>query len=97
MHPSCGTSFLLVVMVISIVIFALVGNGPLWYRFGSRLVLLPLVAGLSYELIRYARLHRHSLCSLLITPGLWLQNLTTGEPDDGMLEVAISALLKVRD
>ena len=95
MHPSCGTSFLLVVLVISIIIFALLGNGPWWYRFGSRLVLLPVIAGLGYELIRYARLHRHSLCSLLITPGLWLQNLTTGEPDNGMLEVAISAIKAV--
>jgi uncharacterized protein YqhQ len=95
MHPSCGTSFLLVVLVISIVIFALVGNGPWWYRFGSRIVLLPVIAGLGYEVIRYARLHRHSLCSLLIVPGLWLQNLTTGEPDAGMLEVAISAFRSV--
>ncbi len=95
MHPSCGTSFLLVVLVISIVIFALVGNGPWWYRFGSRLLLLPVIAGLGYEVIRYARLHRQSLCSLLIVPGLWLQNLTTGEPDAGMLEVAISALRAV--
>jgi uncharacterized protein YqhQ len=94
-HPSCGTSFLLVVLVISIIIFALVGNGSWWYRFGSRLVLLPVVAGLGYELIRYARLHRRSLCSFLITPGLWLQNLTTGEPDEGMLEVAISAFRSV--
>jgi uncharacterized protein YqhQ len=95
MHPSCGTSFLLVVLVISIIIFALVGNGPWWYRFGSRIVLLPVIAGLGYEVIRYARLNRHSLCSLLIVPGLWLQNLTTGEPDDGMLEVAISAFRAV--
>jgi len=95
MHPSCGTSFLLVVLVISIVIFALVGNVPWWYRFGSRLVLLPVIAGLGYEVIRYARLHRQSLCSLLIVPGLWLQNLTTGEPDAGMLEVAISAIKEV--
>jgi uncharacterized protein YqhQ len=96
MHPSCGTSFLLTVMVISIIIFALAGGGSsLWYRLGSRLVLLPVVAGLSYELIRYARLHRNSLGAWLTTPGLWLQNLTTGEPDDGMLEVAISALQRV--
>jgi uncharacterized protein YqhQ len=95
MHPSCGTSFLLVVLVISIVVFALVGNGPWWYRFGSRVVLLPVIAGLGYEVIRYARLHRHSLCSSLIVPGLWLQNLTTGEPDAGMLEVAISAFRSV--
>ncbi len=95
MHPSCGTSFLLVVLVISIVIFAIVGNGPWWYRFGSRLVLLPVIAGLGYEFIRYTRLHRNSVCSFLIAPGLWLQNLTTGEPDSGMLEVAISAFRSV--
>jgi uncharacterized protein YqhQ len=95
MHPSCGTSFILVVLVLSIIVFALLGNGPWWYRFGSRLVLLPVIAGLGYEVIRYARLHRHSLCALLIVPGLWLQNLTTGEPDAGMLEVAIAALRAV--
>ncbi len=95
MHPSCGTSFLLVVLVISIVVFAVLGNGPWWYRFGSRLVLLPLIAGLGYEFIRYARLHRRGVCAALITPGLWLQRLTTGEPDAGMLEVAISAFQSV--
>lgn len=94
-HPSCGTSFLLVVLVISIIVFVALGNGSWWYRFGSRLVLLPVIAGLGYEFIRYARLHRHSLCSFLIAPGLWLQNLTTGEPDAGMLEVAISAFRSV--
>lgn len=95
LHPSCGTSFLLVVLVISIIVFAIVGSGPWWYKFGSRLVLLPVIAGLGYEFIRYARLHRNSVCAFLIAPGLWLQYLTTGEPDAGMLEVALSAFRSV--
>lgn len=95
MHPSCGTSFLLVVLVLSIVVFAVLGNGPWWYRFGSRLLLLPVIAGLGYEFIRYARRRRRGLCAALIAPGLWLQHLTTGEPDAGMLEVAISAFRAV--
>jgi uncharacterized protein YqhQ len=95
-HPSCGTSFLLVVMVLSILIFALLGNGPVWWRFGARLILLPLVAGVSYEFIRYSRLHRDRV-GWLIAPGLWLQRLTTEEPDSQMLEVAIKALQSVLD
>lgn len=94
LHPGCGTSFLLVVLVISIFVFALLGNGPWWWKFGARLLLLPLVAGLGYEFIRYARRRRRGL-GLLILPGLWLQKLTTGKPDPDQLEVAISALRSV--
>jgi len=94
MHPSCGTSFLLVVLVISIFVFALLGNGPWWWKFGARLLLLPLVAGLGYEFIRYSRRHRDRV-GWLIAPGLWLQKLTTGEPDEGMIEVAITAFKRV--
>lgn len=94
LHPSCGTSFLLVVLVISILVFSLLGNGTWWWKFLTRLLLLPLVAGLSYEFIRYSRRHRERL-GWLIAPGLWLQRLTTGEPDDGMMEVAIAAFKSV--
>lgn len=94
LHPSCGTSFLLVVLVVSILVFAFFGNGPWWWKFSSRLVLFPLVAGLGYELVRYARCYRQRL-GLLITPGLWLQKMTTREPDFAQLEVAISALQAV--
>lgn len=94
MHPSCGTSFLLVVLVISIFVFALLGNGPWWWKFSARLLLLPLVAGLGYEFIRYSRRHRRAV-GWLIAPGLWLQKLTTGEPDEGMIEVAIAAFERV--
>ncbi|MDH7576632.1 MAG: DUF1385 domain-containing protein [Bacillota bacterium] len=94
LHPSCGTSFLLVVLVVSIFVFALLGNGPWWWKFGARLLLLPLVAGLGYEFIRYARRHRRGLGALIL-PGLWLQKLTTGQPDADQLEVAILAFQNV--
>lgn len=94
LHPSCGTSFLLMVLVVSILVFAFLGNGPWWWKFGARLALLPLVAGIAYEFIRYTRRHRKFL-GALIAPGLWLQKLTTGEPDASQLEVAISAFQNV--
>lgn len=96
LHPSCGTSFLLVVLVISILVFAFLGNGTWWWKFSTRLVLLPLVAGLGYEFIRYSRHHRDRI-RWLIAPGLWLQGLTTGEPDEEMMEVAITAFQSVFD
>lgn len=94
LHPGCGTSFLLIVLVISILVFAFLGNGPWWWKFGARILLLPLIAGLGYEFIRCSRRYRERM-GLLIAPGLWLQNLTTGEPDAGQIEVAISALKSV--
>lgn len=93
-HPSCGTSFILYVLVISIIVFSFLGNGPWWWKFGSRLLLLPLVAGLGYEFIRLSRRYRKQL-RFLIAPGLWVQNLTTGEPDPDQIEVAIAALKSV--
>ncbi|MGB9791623.1 MAG: DUF1385 domain-containing protein [Thermacetogeniaceae bacterium] len=93
-HPSCGTSFLLVVLVVSIVVFAMLGDGPWWWKFGGRILLLPLVAGVGYEFIRFSRRHRRAV-AWLITPGLWLQRLTTGEPDEEMIEVAIAAFKRV--
>lgn len=94
LHPSCGTSFLLIVLVISILVFACLGNGPWWWKFGTRIFLLPLIAGLGYEFVRYSRRHREQM-GFLIAPGLWLQNLTTGEPDAAQIEVAIAALKSV--
>jgi uncharacterized protein YqhQ len=93
LHPRCGTSFLLTVMVITIFLFSFFNYSSLWWRIASRLVLMPLVAGLAYEFIRYSGRHLDSpLIALLSRPGMWLQRLTTGEPDDSQLEVAIRAL-----
>jgi uncharacterized protein YqhQ len=94
LHPSCGTSFLLIILVISILVFACLGDGPWWWKFGTRIFLLPLIAGLGYEFVRFSRRHRERM-GILIAPGLWLQNLTTGEPDDEQIEVAIAALKSV--
>jgi len=95
LHPRCGTSFLVIVMVISIFLFTLLGtNSPnfLW-RLGSRLLLLPLVAGLSYEALRWlGRTDDNRFVRALKWPGLMTQKITTGEPDDKMLEVAVISL-----
>ncbi len=92
LHPRCGTSFILIVLVISILIFSLLGNQVLWWRILSRALLLPVVAGISYELIKLSGKYAAvPWCRVLITPGLWLQKLTTAQPDDEQLEVAIAA------
>lgn len=91
-HPRCGTSFLLIVLVLSIFLFASLGHQVLWWRITSRVLLLPVLAGISYEALKLsAKYAENFLCRLLITPGRWLQALTTGEPDDSQVEVAISA------
>ena len=94
LHPRCGTSFLLFVMAISIVVFSLVpSTAHFSIKFGARVVLLPLIAGLAYEVIRFSARHlANPVCKVLITPGLWLQRITTKEPDDKQLEIAIVAL-----
>ncbi|MGH9875482.1 MAG: DUF1385 domain-containing protein [Pyrinomonadaceae bacterium] len=92
-HPRCGTSFLMVVMLVSIVLFSVIKFDSLVYNFLVRLALVPLVAGLSYEIIRLSAKKEGGWFFKLITrPGVWLQNITTQEPDDGQLEVAIEAL-----
>ena len=93
LHPRCGTSFLLFVMAISILVFSLVpSTAHFAIKFGARVVLLPLIAGLAYEVIRFSARHLDSkVCRALITPGLWLQKITTKEPDDKQLEIAIVA------
>jgi len=93
LHPRCGTAFMLVVMVISILVFALLGRPPFWLRVLSRIVLIPVIAGIAYEFVKFsAARQKHWLMRLLIAPGLWLQGFTTREPDASMLEVAIVAL-----
>jgi len=92
-HPRCGTSFLMVVMLVSIVLFSVITFEQTWANLLVRIILMPLVAGLSYEVIRYAAKKESSAIFKLMTlPGIWLQNITTQEPDDDQLEVAIEAL-----
>ncbi|MEP6947107.1 MAG: DUF1385 domain-containing protein [Acidobacteriota bacterium] len=92
-HPRCGTSFLMVVMLVAIVLFSVVKFDALWMNLVVRIALMPLVAGLSYEVIRYAAKKETSAVFKFITmPGLWLQNITTQNPDAQQLEVAICAL-----
>ncbi|MBA2493619.1 MAG: DUF1385 domain-containing protein [Acidobacteria bacterium] len=92
-HPRCGTSFLMVVMLVAIVLFSVIKFDAMWLNLLVRIVLMPLVAGLSYEIIRYAAKKESSVIFKFMTlPGLWLQNITTQEPDNSQLEVAIKAL-----
>jgi uncharacterized protein YqhQ len=95
-HPRCGTAFLLWVMVIAIFVFAFLGRPPLPWLIASRILLLPLIAGLAYELIRFAGKHTDNRALMtLLAPGLWLQRLTTREPSLDQLEVSIRALKDV--
>ena len=91
-HPRCGTSFLMTVMLISIGFYMLVPFTTFWARFASRVALLPIIAGVSYEIIRFAAKHRGSLFALMTAPGLWLQRITTKPPSDAQAQCAIDAL-----
>jgi uncharacterized protein YqhQ len=91
-HPRCGTSFLMTVMIISMIVYMLIPVHTFWARFAIRIVFLPLIAGVSYEIIRFAAKHRGSLFALMTAPGLWLQRITTQPPDDREVECAIIAL-----
>ena len=92
-HPRCGTSFLLTVIVMSIVLFMFIPREPFWLLIGSRIVLIPVIAALSYEFIRFTGLRRGNVVADLVgMPSLWLQKLTTAQPDDGMIEVSVSAM-----
>ena len=91
-HPRCGTSFLMTVMIISMVVYMTIPVHTFWARFAIRIALLPLIAGVSYEIIRFAAKHRGSLFALMTAPGLWLQRITTQPPDDREVECAIVAL-----
>ena len=99
LHPRCGTAFLVIVFIIAILIFSLAGNPCLWVKILSRLLLLPIVAGISYEALQFSGRHYKSSrwVRLLVRPGLWLQKITTAEPTDDMLEVAIASLKQVTE
>jgi len=95
-HARCGTSFLFVVLIIAIIIFALVGRPALWLMILSRVILIPVIAALGYEVVQFGARHAdNGFVRVILAPGLWLQSLTTNEPDDSQLDVAISALSKV--
>ena len=94
-HPRCGTSFLLFVMIVSIILYALLPKTGVFLRMVMRLLLLPVVAGVSYELIKWAGRSENSCVQFLSKPGLWLQKLTTREPDDSQIEVAIASMKAV--
>ncbi len=97
MHPRCGTAFLMTVFVIAILVFSVAGNPALWLKILSRILLLPVVAGIAYEAQRFAGRHfDKAWVRFLAQPGLWLQRLTTAEPTGDMIEVAIAALDRVR-
>ena len=92
-HPRCGTAFLLVVMVVAIVAFIFVGREPFWWLIASRIVLVPLIAAVSYEIIRFSGRHAgNPLVGLITAPSLALQSLTTRQPDDDQIEIAITAM-----
>ncbi len=91
-HPRCGTSFLLIVMVVSILLFSVVTWSSIFIRVLLKLLLLPVVVGIAYEIIKYAGRHDNALTRAVSAPGIWLQKLTTNEPDDSQIEVAIAAM-----
>jgi len=91
-HPRCGTSFLMTVMIISIFVYMLVPVTTFWARFAVRIALLPVITGVSYEIIRFAAKRRKSLFAIMTAPGLWLQRVTTKPPSDEQAECAIGAL-----
>lgn len=96
-HPRCGTSFLIVVMIISMLVYMVLPFDHFAAKFASRIVLLPVIAGLSYEIIRFAAKHPGSLMTWLTAPGLWLQRITTQPPADDQAEIAIAALNNAMD
>ncbi len=96
-HKRCGTSFLLIVMVISILFFMVIRVEDVWLRAASRIILIPVIAGVSYEFLRLAGRSNSCVINALSRPGMWMQALTTTEPDDSMIEVAITAVEEVFD
>ena len=96
LHVRCGTNFLLLVMVITIFVFALFGNPGLWWRIGSRILAIPIIAGLAFELLRLGARYPDSLfMRIVMRPGLWLQKITTKPPDHDQIEVAIASFNEV--
>ena len=97
-HPRCGTAFLLTVVLVSMILFLFIPREPFWLLFASRLLLIPPIAAISYELIRFAGAHSgYGLVRVLSSPNLLLQRMTTRQPDDGMIEVAIDAMNYVQE
>ena len=96
-HKRCGTSFLLIVMVISILFFMVIRVDTIWLRIVSRIILIPVIAGVSYEVLRLAGTSNSKIMDIISRPGMWMQGLTTKEPDDSMIEVAIAAVEQVFD
>ncbi|MBQ9610508.1 MAG: DUF1385 domain-containing protein [Lachnospiraceae bacterium] len=96
-HKRCGTSFLFIVMIVSILVFMCIDSKTLWLRLLLRVLLVPVIAGISYEFIRYAGTHNNVCANVLSKPGLWVQRLTTIEPTPDMVEVAIKAVEGVFD
>lgn len=102
LHPRCGTAFLMVVMVVAIIVFSLIPISTAWpktvqtlVKIGIRIIFIPFIAGISYEIIKWADKKKNIFTKMLIAPGLWMQKLTTAEPSDAQLEVAIAALQEV--
>ncbi|MBQ6832819.1 MAG: DUF1385 domain-containing protein, partial [Lachnospiraceae bacterium] len=96
-HKRCGTSFLLIVMVISILFFMVIRVETVWLRMLSRIILIPIIAGVSYEVLRLAGRSNSKFMDIVSMPGLWMQGLTTFEPEEPMIEVAIAAVEQVFD
>ena len=94
-HKRCGTSFIMIVMVISILFFMVIRTDTIWLRIVSRIVLIPVIAGVSYEVLRLAGTSNSKIMDIVSRPGMWMQGLTTKEPDDSMIEVAITAMKEV--
>lgn len=95
-HARCGTAFLLAVMLIAILVFSLVGKQTWWWLIASRILLIPVIAAIAYEVTQYGARHMNNrIVKWLVAPGLWLQSLTTKQPDDKMVEVAVAALREV--
>jgi uncharacterized protein YqhQ len=96
LHVRCGTNFLLLVMVITIFVFTLFGNPGLWWRIGSRILAIPIIAGLAFEMLRLgARFPGSRVIHALMVPGLWLQKITTKPPTTDQIEVAIASFNEV--
>ncbi|MCL2699123.1 MAG: DUF1385 domain-containing protein [Defluviitaleaceae bacterium] len=95
LHRRCGTSFLIIVMIISMIVFAFVTTPVIWMRFGYRLLLIPVIAGISFEIIRWAGRSDAPIVGIISWPGMMIQRLTTKEPDDAQIEIAIAAMSEV--
>jgi uncharacterized protein YqhQ len=96
-HVRCGTNFLIIVLIVTIFVFALFGTPTIWWRIGSRLIAIPLIAGLAYEALRLgARFPRSGVMRAAMRPGIWLQKITTREPNPAQIEVAMASFAEVR-